>query len=235
MVRRKGQVNEMTMNITNHDWELLQAIWDYLLVEDELPAKADAIVVGGAALVTDMAQRAAEIYGDGVANKIVVSGFTAPSAKMNESEAMLLKKVLLANGVAPEDVLVDERASNTGANIINSAELIHQAGIEVHTVILVHKPFMTRRFLATAEVAWPEPRPQFFVTSTAMSMKDYYRLHHQAYPDDPLRMIRSMLGDYERIKVYPAKGFLVQQPASLEADVAWDELMKRGFTKRGIK
>lgn len=222
------------MNITNHDWELLQTIWDYLLVEDELPAKADAIVVGGAALVTDMAQRAAEIYGDGVANKIVVSGFTAPSAKMNESEVMLLKRVLLSNGVSSSDILVDENASNTGANIIHSAKLLAQAEIKVENVILVHKPFMTRRFLATAEALWPKPQPKFFVTSVDIPFRYYYRLHHQAYPDDPLRIVRSMLGDYERIKSYLKLGFSKVQPFSEEAERAYQLLIGQGFEARQI-
>lgn len=46
--------------ITSDNWSSLQDIWDYLVVRDDLPKKADAIVVGGAALMTDMAQRAAE-------------------------------------------------------------------------------------------------------------------------------------------------------------------------------
>ena len=93
------------------DWSDLQEIWDYLVVRDALPDRADAIVVGGAALVTDMAQYAAELYHQGFSEKIVVSGYSVKAVDMVESEAMLLKRVLLANDVAEADIIVDEEAA----------------------------------------------------------------------------------------------------------------------------
>lgn len=216
------------------DQQALRALWNYLCVRDDVPARADAIIVGGAARMLDMAQRAAELYHQGVSDTIVVTGFKPPSLDMNESEASLLRRVLIASAVPDDCIIVEENAANTGQNIQFSEHCLRQRLTSVETVVLVHKPFMTRRFLATAEAQWPAPQPNFFVTSVDMTLADYFRMHHQAYPDDPCRMIRSMLGDYARIKSYPAQGFSSAQPVSDEAEQAYRRLLDLGFEERGV-
>ena len=121
----------------------LEILWDYLRIDSKLPESADAIIVGGAAsdleniksiresadaiivggaaLMTDMAQRAAELYHKNISQTIVVSGYEAADSQSGESEAVLMKRILLADGVSNDDILLDEKASNTGENITNSA------------------------------------------------------------------------------------------------------------------
>ena len=50
----------MLEEITDQDWKHLQAVWDYLLIESELPDTADVIVIGGSGAMIDSAERAAE-------------------------------------------------------------------------------------------------------------------------------------------------------------------------------
>ncbi len=220
-------------HLTTDDWLQLQKMWDYLVIRDGLPDHADAIVVGGAALMTDMAQWAAELYHQRKSETIVVSGFKAKSASMIESEAVLLHKVLVANGVSEKNILVDSDASNTAENIVHSANLLNHYGASSEKIILVHKPFMARRFLATAQAQWPDRKPkQLFVTSIDMTLKDYFRMHHQAYPQDPERIIRAMLGEYERIKTYPSLGFFAEQTIPEEVEDGYRTLLSQGFEAR---
>lgn len=222
------------VTIADQDWKDLQTVWDYLRVDSRLPESADAIVVGGAALMTDMAQRAAELYHKGIAKVIIVSGFASEDSRPGESEAALINRVLLANGVPHENIFLDEKASNTGENIINSAQILRDLRIAAQKVVLVHKPFMTRRFLATAEAQWPDPQPEFYVTSINMPFENYFYMHHQAYPDNPCRLIQSMLGDYERIEEYSKLGFSSQQEFSEIAERAHRRLIANGFSPRFI-
>ena len=104
------------MKITDRDWELLQIIWDYMVVEDEMPASADAIVIGGSGMMTDSALRAAELYHAGVAPVIVASGFANPEFSASVTEAELLADVLIDQGVPPEAIKRDHAATNTGDN-----------------------------------------------------------------------------------------------------------------------
>ena len=125
-----------------------------------MPEAADAIVVGGSGTRTDMAMRAAELYHQGIAPIIVFSGFAHPEFGTNESE--LLKSYAIEHGVPEKAIITESLAMNTGLNVVLSAQKLKEAGIALKRVILVHKPFMTRRFLATAEAQWPKPQPEFF-------------------------------------------------------------------------
>ena len=87
---------------------------------------------------------------------------------------------------------------------------------------------MTRRFLATAEAQWPHPRPRLYVTSQPTTVEAYYQLYEATYGSATM-MLTLMLGDYERIKIYPNKGFSTPQPPSTSADTAWRALVVRGF------
>lgn len=60
------------MKLSQADFDDLQIIWDYLRIEDELPERADAIVVGGSGSRTDMAERAADAL-----RRLEMNGFTA--------------------------------------------------------------------------------------------------------------------------------------------------------------
>ena len=222
----------MSKYLTKGDMSDLQNLWGYLVVRSDPPGRADAIVVGGAALMTDMAQHAAQLYHEGRSSRIIVSGYVAPDVNMEASEAELLRRVLLANGVPEDAIFTDEEAANTGQNITHTADILRQSGVQAQKIILVHKPFMTRRFLATAEVQWPQPQPEFYIPCIDMSVCDYFRMHHQAYPDDPGRIVRSMLGEYERIKTYPGRGFIAKQSTSELAERAYKKLINQGFEAR---
>lgn len=87
------------MILDDRDWELLQTVWDYLLIDDVMPSKADAIIVGGSGRMTDGALRAAELYCDGASERIVVSGYRHPRLNVGQTEADLLTSVLVNQGV----------------------------------------------------------------------------------------------------------------------------------------
>ena len=212
------------LTLTDQDWHHLQVLWEYLCAESRLPARADAIVIGGAGAMIDSAERAAELYHAGVSQRIVVSGFANPYHRATETEATLLGRRLQRLAVPKSAILFEHQAANTGENITRSAG----AAIQAKDIILIHKPYMTRRFLATAEAQWPHPRPRLYVTSQPTTVEAYYQLYEATYGSATM-MLTLMLGDYERIKTYPDKGFSTPQPPSLSADTAWQALVARGF------
>ncbi len=216
--------------INDQDWQALQVVWDYLLVESDLPNQADAIVVGGSGNMVDAAQRAATLVKQGVSGKVIVSGFANPYVEATLPEADLLVDELLRCGVSEGFIVKDDQARNTGENIFNAAKILSDKRLE--KVILVHKPYMTRRFLATAEAQWPSPQPELFVTSQPTTLREYYLLNCRVASGR--QMIEMMLGDYQRIKEYPAKGFSTEQPFSEAAEKAFQSLVKRGFSGKAM-
>jgi uncharacterized SAM-binding protein YcdF (DUF218 family) len=92
-------------------------------------------------------------------------------------------------------------------------------------MILVQKPYMERRTLATFLKQWPGDKTEVFVTSP--------RISFEAYPTKEIpveRVIGIMVGDLYRIKDYPAKGFQVPQEIPAEVMTAAEELVRRGYT-----
>lgn len=211
---------------THSDHDLLKVIWNYLLKDDNLPSKADVIVVGGSGHDMGMAMRAAELYHQGFAPIIVTSGWAAHSHDGMETEAAQLAHVCIENGVPEQAVLQEPFATNTGDNIIKSQLLIHKKGIPLTSVILVHKPYMSRRFFATAVAQWPKPQPQLFVTHEQISFEDYC----QREGSD--EVIWKMLGDFKRMDEYVAKGFQSLQSIPIETQTAYDDLIARGYSTR---
>lgn len=209
----------MKSDIINNNLADLQIIWEELSRSDTLPSSVDVIVVGGS---TDIgtAETAASLYQGKHSRKIIVSGYAQPGMRL--TEASLLASKCISLGVSTGDVLLEKKASNTGQNILLSAQL---AG-KVESVTLIHKPYMTRRFLATAESQWPTPQPIFFVTHEDVSMTEYFKKF------DPMATIWAMLGDFRRMSEYAKKGFQTEQVMSPDSVLAYRRLITQGFDVR---
>jgi uncharacterized SAM-binding protein YcdF (DUF218 family) len=85
---------------------------------------------------------------------------------------------------------------------------------------------MERRSYATFRKLWPEK--QVVVTSPRMSMDEYLSAgsHGDLSPDD---IVSIMVGDLQRIRLYPERGF--QIPQEIPGDVwhAYEELVRAGY------
>jgi len=140
----------------------------------------------------DSAERAAELYHAGVSPWIVVSGFANPYHRATETEATLLGRQLQRLAVPNSAILFEHQAAHTGENITRSARLLAEMMIQSKDIILVHKPYMTRRFLATAEAQWPYPRPRLYVTSQPTTLEAYYRLYEATYGSAAMMLVVGM-------------------------------------------
>ncbi len=107
-------------------------------------------------------------------------------------------------GVPAESVLVENKSTNTGENIIFTEKLLRERGIDPQSFIVVQKPYMERRSYATFKKHWTDKN--VVITSPLLSFEEY--------PSDDIpvdRVIEIMAGDLQRIKEYPAKGFQIHQ------------------------
>lgn len=86
------------------------------------------------------------------------------------------------------------------------------------------------RFLCCATFKKQWSGKDFIVTGPQLS--------YEVYPNEIISkelLINIMVGDTQRIKIYPEKGFQIPQEMLEEVWHAWEELVKRGFTKHLIK
>lgn len=204
------------------DDKLITLIWNYMEIQTSL-GHADAIVVGGS---TDggVASYAAELYAMGFAPTIVFSGQQQPG--MDTTEADFLADIARDHGVPESAILRERQAKNAGENIRMAEAMLAENGIQPKKVILIHKPYMTRPFLATAEAQWSDPKPTFIVRHEPISLPEYSLKRGKG------EVIRYTLGDFQRMRTYAKKGFQSPQEIPENVQEAYDTLLWRGHQSR---
>jgi uncharacterized SAM-binding protein YcdF (DUF218 family) len=208
--------------ISDHVLSLAQTLWEYHHMQHTLQ-KADCILTLGSH-DTRVAERAAELYLEGWAPLMIFSGGLGRLTQdmWTDTEAERFARIAQAMGVPEEVILIENRSTNTGENITFTQQLLKEAGIEAHSFIVVQKPYMERRSYATFKKHWPDK--QLVVTSPQLSFTAY------ATDEIPLeKVIHIMVGDMQRIKIYPAKGFQIEQPIPDNVWQAYEELVALGF------
>lgn len=197
----------------------LQTIWDALLRQDIAPETADVIVVGGCRDL-GLAEKAAELYHAGVSSRIIISGYQPEYMEVTEARHLADKCIEL--GIPTSVIALEEQACNTGQNIRYSAAIAKR----VDSVILVHKPYMSLRFLATAEVQWPDPKPKLYSTCQSISFADYAEIHGMT------KLAWGMVGDFKRMSEYADKGYQSPQYITNDAKQAYERIIQSGFIAR---
>ena len=149
----------------------LQVLWDYLGMH-QTPAKADCIV-GFGNFNTDIARRAAELYHQGYAPKILFTGGLGRNTTrlFTEPEAVRFARVAMECGVPEGDIILEDKATNTKENIDFMREIFETQGIPHDHVLGVHQPFMERRICSALGVYWPQLN--FTVTSPQVTIPEY--------------------------------------------------------------
>jgi hypothetical protein len=145
---------------------------------------------------------------------------------MDMTEAKYLSDRCVELGVPRSVIVLEEMASNTGENITLAASKINEHKDYVESVILVHKPYMSLRFLATAQAQWPKPQPRFYATCQTISFEDYCKVN------DLQDTAWKMLGDLKRMDGYVASGFQTVQNIPQSAKDAYAKIIKGGFITR---
>lgn len=211
--------------VTNQDLIDAELIWGYHRMGHELRPCDVAIGLGSHDL--GVAVHAAELFHAGMFPVLLFSGATSPTTRQRfpRGEAEHYREHAMALGVPASVILVEPYATNTGANIENSREILAAAGLHPRSALLISKPYTQRRAFATAAKVWPEL--DVVCTSESSPFPDYLA----AIGDERL-VVDMLVGDLQRIIEYPRKGFAVAQDVPIEVKNAYQRLVERGFTSR---
>ena len=207
---------------------LAQHLWNFHHMNHEL-AKSDCILALGSHDLR-VADRAAELYLQGWAPLVIMSGGLGNFTQnmWTESEADKFAAIAIERGVPANAILIENRSTNTGENILLTQQLLAKKGLDPQNFILVQKPYMERRSYATFKKQWPDKN--LLVTSPQIPFDEY------ATNDIPLeRVINIMIGDLQRIRLYPARGFQIYQEIPTEIWDAYERLVQLGFDKHLMK
>lgn len=194
-------------------YQHIERLWSYMQLNHSLK-KSDCIFVLGSNDIR-VAEYAAQLFLEGWAKKLVFSGGVGRLTEgvFESSEAQTFANVARDMGVPADSILIEDKATNTGENVRFTYQLMKQSGEDFKSFILVQKPYMERRTYATFAKQWPAWNQHICVTSPKTSFCDYFNDEI-----DLDMVVTAMLGDFERIKTYPAKGFQIEQEVPEEVD-----------------
>lgn len=201
-----------------------ELLWNYHHMNHE-PKVSDCILVLGSHDLR-VAERGAQLYLQGFAPLLVFSGGLGNFTKetWTSAEADLFADIAVAMGVPESAILRENKSTNTGENIQFTKKLLQQKGIDPTTFLLVQKPYMERRTYATFRQNWPEK--ELLVTSPQISFTEY---PNAEIPME--KVINIMVGDLQRIKHYPARGFQIYQEIPANVWTACEALIEAGYNK----
>jgi uncharacterized SAM-binding protein YcdF (DUF218 family) len=207
---------------------LAQTLWNYHLMNHQL-TRADAILV----LCSHderVAERGAQLFLEGWGPLIIFSGGQGAitRALWDEPEAERFARIAVGLNVPRESILVEGKSTNTGENVEFTKRLLAERNLDPHKFIVVQKPYMERRAFATFRKLWPEK--EVVVTSPQVSFRDYLA----EYSNRSLTaadVVGIMVGDLQRIKLYPPLGYQIAQEIPEEVWEAFEALVRAGYDK----
>ncbi len=213
------------MNQVDH---YAKIIWDYMHMHHEL-RPMDA-VFGLGSYGTDIAERATDLYLQGYGKYLIFSGDSGVihgSRAFHESpEAEVFADIARQRGVPEEKIIIENKSTNTQQNVEFTRTLLKERRLNLNSFLLVQKPYMERRTYATFRNFWPEA--ECIVTSPQISYEEYKKRQEE----EGIDFIGGMVGDLERIKKYPARGFQILQEIPDNVWEAFLKLVAFGYTKR---
>lgn len=148
----------------------------------------------------------------------------------DKTEAEMFADRAAALGVPRENILIESRSQNTGQNIAFAYELLKRHNALPRKLILVQKPYMERRTYATFMKQWPGDPMEMIVTSPPIAFENY--------PNEEIskdELLNIMVGDLQRIKEYPARGYQIPQEIPQEVWEAYEALIKEGYDRHLIR
>lgn len=210
----------------------LQVIWDYLGMHQE-PQKADCIV-GFGNFNDNIARRAAELYHQGYAKRILFTGGLGRNTRglLPEPEAARFARVAVACGVPEDAILQEDRSTNTKENILFTRKLLTELGLPHDHILGVHQPFMERRICAALGVYWPEVK--ITVTSPQVTIQEYLTdAKRQGITENAA--VSVIVGDFQRMDLYARKGYQLPQEIPPQAWEAFRQLVAMGYDRQLAK
>ena len=152
------------------------------------------------------AETAARLWREGYFRWSIVSGGVTPGSDLSECE--IIADAMVARGVPADIILREDRAMNTGENVIFSLPIIDAAlGLaNIRSVICLGNTWTARRYPMTLHRHWPE-------VEKMLVMVDSFGTPRALWHTDA-EFSRRMLHEWHKIEPYKARGFIAEWPGS---------------------
>ena len=154
--------------------------------------------------VEERVDEAFRLWREGYFRWSIVSGGVTPGSE--RSECAIIADAMIARGIPRELILREDRAMNTGENVIFSLPVIDAAlGLaNIRSVICLGNSWTARRYPMTLHRHWPEVEKMLVTV-------DSFATPRALWHTDP-EFSRRILSEWDKIEPYKAKGFVAAWP-----------------------
>jgi uncharacterized SAM-binding protein YcdF (DUF218 family) len=221
--------------ITNEVLQLAEILWNYHHVNHEL--KTSDLIIGLGSHDLRVAEYTAQLFLQNLAPLIIFTGGQDPhkgdiaGTGWKKTEAEMFKNIAVEKGVPEEKIILENLATNTELNARYSESIIQDKALKAEQIIVVTKPYMERRAYVTFKNFWQNKNTNIIITSPKLSFLEYLT-DDKDYQE---KAINIMVGDLQRIRDYPAKGFQIYQGIPDNVMEAFNKLVELGYDKHLIK
>jgi uncharacterized SAM-binding protein YcdF (DUF218 family) len=166
---------------------------------------ADLLFVFGTRVdVDERVDVAVRLWRDGYFRWSIVSGGITPGS--HRSECDIIADAMIACGIPAATILREDRAMNTGENVIFSLPIIDAAlGLaNIRSVICLGNTWTARRYPMTLHRHWPD------VEKMLVTVDSFATPRARWHTDPEFR--RRILSEWDKIEPYKAKGFIAEWP-----------------------
>lgn len=204
----------------------LEIIWNFMKLDQEI--RPCDIIMGCGCNNTNIPVRCCELFQEGYGQKILFAGGLGKitSQKFDKSEAEIYRDIALENDVSDDDILLEMKSTNTGDNFRFSRSIFKEN--HVRSVLIVHNTISERRTLATAQALVSSIK--FIITSPRETF-DVYLKQLQSDLSYFEREVSLVVGDIQRMIIYPQFGWQVEVFVPPEVIDAYCFLRDKGFNK----
>lgn len=184
--------------------DVIAAVERELLVETPLKRADLLFVFGTRHSVPEFLRVIEELWERELFRFALITG--GPTRGERATEARVLADGMVAFGFPPERLLLEERASNTGENVIFSLPLIEERlGLtNVKSLIAVGKYYTSGRYLMTLERHWPN-------VEKMLATVHYNRHPRRDWHADPGSREKVLL-EWRKLQQYLAADFIAPLP-----------------------
>jgi uncharacterized SAM-binding protein YcdF (DUF218 family) len=167
---------------------------------------ADLLFVFGTRVdVEERVDEAVRLWREGYFRWSIVSGGITPGSDRPECD--IIADAMAARGIPEARVLREDRAMNTGENVIFSLPIIDATlGLaNIRSVICLGNTWTARRYPMTLHRHWPDVEKMLVTV-------DSFETPRARWHTDP-EFRRRILSEWDKIEPYKAKGFIAEWPA----------------------
>ena len=131
--------------------EALKILWSYMKLNQKI-TKSN-VIIGCGCHDLNIPVRCAELYREGFAKKILFTGGLGKITLnfFQKSEAKTFRDIAIKCGVDKNDILIENKSTNTGDNFRFGIKVLEKANITADKIIIVHRPINERRTFASAK------------------------------------------------------------------------------------